>query len=354
MKRRAFLGAAALGPLLLTDTARAATKHRWKMTTSWSPRMPILQDSAELFAKWAKEATGGKVRIKVFAGGELIPPLSVFDAVSAGNIEVGHSAPYYWAGKIPSAPFFSAVPFGMTTQELTSWLQSGGNELWAEAYKQFNLVPMSVANTGTQMGGWFKRELKTASDLKGLKIRIPGLGGKVMASLGANVILMPGSEVFTALERGTIDATEWISPFHDMRIGLHSAAEYYYYPGWHEPSSNLELMFSSPVWGALPNETKRTLRCVADAVYRWTLAESALKNAEALAKLKQAGKVKVLPFPKEITAALRVASKKVLADYAKQDTLTEKVYTSYAAYQQKLAPWNEVSEEAYLQARRDS
>jgi TRAP-type mannitol/chloroaromatic compound transport system substrate-binding protein len=211
---------------------------RWKMVTTWPANFPVFQEGAEKFAEDVRVMSNGRLDVQVYAGGELVPSLQVFDAVSQGTVEMGHGSPYYWAGKVPQAQFFSSVPFGMTAKGMNAWLYNGGGlELWRETYAPFNLIPFPMGNTGVQMGGWFNKKIESLEDIKGLRMRIPGLGGKVLKRAGGNPVLMAGGEIYTALERGTIDATEWVAPFHDLRLGLDRAAQYYYYPGWHEPGT---------------------------------------------------------------------------------------------------------------------
>ncbi len=234
------------------------------MVTTWPPTLPILQDSAKLVAKWVEEMSEGRMKITVYGGGELIPSLEVFEAVTQGVAEMGHGASYYWAGKAPAAQFFGSVPFGMNAQQMISWLYSGGGlQLWEELYAPLNLVPMPVGNTGPQMGGWFKREINSPSDLQGLKMRIPGLGGDVIKRAGGSAILSALGEIYTNLERGVIDAAEWIGPYHDYLQGFHKAAEYYYYPGWQEPQTVTELMINKSAFDALPPYLQNIIRTAA-------------------------------------------------------------------------------------------
>ncbi|MCL4138604.1 UNVERIFIED_CONTAM: hypothetical protein GTU68_011969, partial [Idotea baltica] len=313
-------GLASAGILLKTSKAEAASNKRVNLVTTWSPKMPILQDSAERLSRLVKEATAGKLRIKVYAGGELIPPLGVFDAVSSGDVQLGIGASYYWSGKIPATPFYTAIPFGFDTETMNSWLSSGGGlQLWEELYKPHNLVPISIGNTGAQMAGWFKKELKSPADLKGLKIRMPGLGGKVLAKAGANVVLLPGAELYTALERGTIDATEWVGPMLDERLGLHRAAEFCYYPGWQEPSTNIELIINDSVWKSWPIEYQGIVRACAAEVSSWAVSEFLSANGEALKRLKENDKIQIKKLPDSILAALKKSSDIVVEELASQD-----------------------------------
>jgi TRAP-type mannitol/chloroaromatic compound transport system substrate-binding protein len=228
MSRRKFIrniagaGAALTAGTIAAPANAAKKRFMWKLVTTWPPNFPIFQEGVERFAKEVKKISDGRLTIQVFAGGQLVPPLQTFDAVSQGTVQMGHGAAYYWAGKVPAAQFFTAVPFGMNAQGMNAWFYGGGGlELWREVYKPFGLTPFPMGNTGVQMGGWFRKKIDKVGDLKGLKMRIPGLGGKVMAKAGVNPVLMAGGEIYTALERGALDATEWVGPYHDLRLGLY-------------------------------------------------------------------------------------------------------------------------------------
>lgn len=351
MKRREFVKKAGIAGLAsgacAPNLAEAKSRIRWKLASTWSPKLPILQESAEIFAELVEKASAGRLKIKVYAGGELIPPLGVFDAVSAGTIEVGVGSSYYWNGKVNAAGIFAALPFGMNAQQQNAWLFGGGGlELWRELYAKYELIPFPFGNTGTQMAGWFKQEIKSLKDIKGLKMRIPGYGGKVMAELGANVVLMAGGEIYTALERGTIDATEWINPFHDERLGLQRAAKFYHYPGWQEPGSNMELSISAPAWRALPEDLKSIVEAAASYVHNWSLAKSEAENGPALNRLVNTHGVKVLPLPEEVMKALRSTSEKVMNEVAEKDADSRKIMAAYRSFQKSVSPWHKVSESA--------
>ena len=250
MKRREFVGGLALAAGVTAcgqqqadceaGSDRPAETFEWNMVTSWPPGLPGLGAGAENTAKRIGKASNGRLKIKVYAGGELVPALEVFDAVSRGTAQMGHDAAYYHRGKVPAAQYFTAIPFGLNANEMNAWLYYGGGlELWEEYYDQFNLVPIPGGQTGVQMGGWFNKEINSVDDLAGLKMRIPGLGGEVMQRAGVTQITLPASEIFTSLQTGAIDAAEWVGPYNDVSLGLHKAAKYYYYPGWHEPGPYL-------------------------------------------------------------------------------------------------------------------
>ena len=354
MKRRDFLKKAGVGAAVVAATTAKAPaviaqkKYNWKMVTTWPPKLPILQTGCERFAKRVEEATDGRIKIQVFAAGELVPALGVFDAVSDGTVEVGSGAGYYWAGKAPAAQWFAAVPFGFNPQGINAWFYSGGGlQLWEEVYAPFNLVPRPQGNTGVQMGGWFNKKIETIDDYKGLKMRIPGLGGKVVAKAGGTVVLLPGGEIFTSLERGVIDATEWVGPLHDLRMGFFQAAKYYYYPGWHEPGTCLEVMFNKKVYDGLPTDLKAILDAVAMETNMWSLSEFEARNGEALETLINKHKVELIKFPDEVMSKLRVLSEEVIEEEAKKDAMSTKVNDAFKAFKKRVGTWGMISEKAY-------
>ena len=357
MKRRDFIKSAAGGALLAAGATAAAPayarrkRYNWKLVTSWPPGLPIMQEGVEKFAKDIEQMSDRSLRISVFAAGELIPAMQVFDAVSQGSVQMGHAAAYYWAGKVPAGQFFTAVPFGMNAQGMNAWLYNGGGlQLWRDIYKDFNIVPFPMGNTGVQMGGWFRKEIKSVADLKGLKMRIPGLGGKVMAKAGANPVLIAGGEIYTALERGTIDATEWVGPYHDLRLGLHRAAKHYYYPGWHEPGPTLELSINKQAWMELPLELQLMIETAAAAANSWMLAEFEAKNLQALQELKTKHKVQIKEFPADVLAELKRLTKEVLNEEADKDKHFRQVYQAYNAFRENNDAWSDISEAAYSRA----
>jgi TRAP-type mannitol/chloroaromatic compound transport system substrate-binding protein len=344
-------------PTVSNAADKAATTetktYNWKLVTTWPPNFPIFQEGVQRFAQDLKTISNGRLNIKVYAGGELVPPLQAFDAVSQGTVEMSHGAAYYWAGKVPAAQFFTAVPFGMNAQGMNSWLYAGGGlKLWRELYKPYNLVPFPMGNTGVQMGGWFNKKIDSIADLKGLKMRIPGLGGKVFAKAGGTPVLMAGGEIYTALDRGTIDATEWVGPFHDERLGLYRAAKYYYYPGWHEPGPVLELNVNAKAWASLTPDLQKAIETAASASNVWMLAQFEAKNLQALAKLKNEHHVQVYEFPDEVISELRRLSKVVLEEEAAKDADFKRIYQAYEAFAADNDAWGELSEIAYAKARK--
>ncbi len=329
-------------------------RFRWKMVTTWPPNFPIFQEGAEKFADEVRQMSNGRLDIQVFAGSDLVPPFGVFDAVSQGSVEMGHGSPYYWAGKIPAAQFFSTVPFGMTAKGMQAWLYHGGGlELWRELYKPFNLVPFPMGNTGVQMGGWFNKKILSMQDLKGLRMRIPGLGGNVFKKAGGNPVLMAGGEIYTALERGTIDATEWVAPFHDLRLGLNRAANYYYYPGWHEPGTEFELIVNAGEWEKLPGDLKKMVEITAAAISEWIYTAMEFKNSEALQELKQKRNVELLEFPDDVLKELKRLTKVTLDEESAKDADFKKVYEHYSAFRESYTQWSNLSDVPYQRAIRE-
>jgi TRAP-type mannitol/chloroaromatic compound transport system substrate-binding protein len=290
----------------------------------------------------------GRLKIQVYGAGELIPALESFDAVSQGVVEMGHSAAYYWAGKAPATQFFTTVPFGMNAQQANAWLYNGGGlELWEELYAGFNLIPMPVGNTGVQMGGWFNKEINSIEDIKGLKMRMPGLGGKVIAKAGAAVTLSPAGEIYTNLERGVIDATEWVGPYHDYLLGLHKVAKYYYYPGWHEPGSVLEIIVNKGAFEKLPQDLQTILRTAAARSNVSMLAAFESQNNAYLQKLISEHNVQLRPFPDDVLKAFKNYSQEVLDDLTSKDPMSKKVFESYDKFRKEVSAWAETSEKAF-------
>jgi len=362
MKRRDFLkttGTAAVAAAAASTMAAPAVwakekTYRWKMVTTWPPNLPVLQTGAVRFAKRVEEATGGRIKIQVFAGGELVPALGVFDAVSDGTVECGSGAAYYWAGKVPAAQWFAAVPFGFNPQGINAWFYSGGGlKLWEEVYAPFNVIPRPQGNTGVQMGGWFRKEMKSIDDFKGLKMRIPGLGGKVIAKAGGTVVLLPGGEIFTSLERGVIDATEWVGPMHDLRMGFYKAAKYYYYPGWHEPGTCLEVMFNKKAYESLPKDLQTILDAVAQETNLWSLCEFEAGNGAALQELISKHNVNLVRFPEDMLDQLRKLANETLEEEANKDAMSRKVHEAYKKFKAQVGVWGTVSENAYYNVIAD-
>ncbi|MFA3782139.1 TRAP transporter substrate-binding protein [Melioribacteraceae bacterium 4301-Me] len=323
-------------------------KFEWKMVTAWPPHFPLLGDGAEELAKWIFEMSNGRLKIQVYGGGELVPPLEAFDAVSSGVAEMGHGASYYWAGKSTAAQFFTNIPFGMNTIQTNAWLTEGGGlDLWRKLYEPFNLMPFPVGNTGAQMGGWFNKQINSLSDIKGLKMRIPGLAGNVFTKAGGTAILSAGGEIYTNLERGVIDATDWIGPYHDYLMGLHKIAKYYYYPTWSEPTGVIELIINKKAYEQLPSDLQNIIRIAAYAQNTTMLSKFEALNAEYYKKLKDEEKVQFKKFPDDVISAFRKYSKEVIDEITSKDSMSKKIYDSYISFQKKIAPWFDLAEINY-------
>lgn len=330
-----------------TSGSVSTERFEWKMVTTWPPNFPILGEGCVRFADLVRTMSNGRMEIKVYGGGELVPALECFDAVRSGAAEMGSGAAYYWAGKTPAAQFFATVPFGMNAQQMNAWLLTGGGmKLWEDLYADYNLIPFVFGNTGVQMGGWFNREINAIADFKGLKIRMPGLGGKVMERAGGTPVLLAGGEIYTGLERGVLDATEWIGPFHDSKMGFDQIAEYYYTPGWHEPGTVLELIINKEAFEDLPEDLQSIIRVAAEAINNWVLLELETKNAEYLTLLVEKG-VKIRQFSKEILATLRTYTEDILEELTAEDEYAKKVYASFQTYRKKAVMWSGLTEKVF-------
>ncbi|WXL25781.1 TRAP transporter substrate-binding protein [Ectopseudomonas mendocina] len=356
MKRRYLLLASALlATLGLTGckedkapaqagAAQADKVYHWKMVTAWPKNYPGLGTSAERLAERVNAMSNGRLSIKVYAAGELVPALEVFDAVSRGTAELGHGAAYYWKGKVSAAQFFTSVPFGLSTLEMNAWLNKGGGQaLWDEAYAPFGIKPLAVGNSGMQMGGWFNKEINSLADLKGLKIRTPGLGGEVFSRLGAISVNMPGGEVFTALQTGAIDATDWVSPFNDQAFGLQQAAKYYYFPGWQEPQATLELLINQKAFDSLPADLQAILTEATRATSQDMLDDYTYHNALALDELKKSGTL-LKRFPDDVLEAMQRESINVLGELAAENDLNGRIWASMQAFQALAGKMQDISE----------
>lgn len=357
---RLFFVSIFLAPLLLLNACndapqereaagKAQKTYRWKMVTTWPANFPVFQEGVDRFAKNIKEISNGRMQIMVYPANSLIPPLEVFEAVKLGSVEMGHGAAYYWAGKVPAAQFMTTVPFGMTASGMDAWLYNGdGIKLWNEIYAPHNLIAFPMGNTSVQMGGWFNKKINSIDDLKGLKMRIPGLGAKVLAKAGGNPVLMAAGEVYTALDRNIIDATDWVGPFHDQRLGLHNAAKYYYYPGWHEPGAAFELLVNKKAWESLPVDLQKLIEVTAAANNIWMHADFDASNQIALEELKENHQhVEILAFPDDVMDKFRTLTEEVMHEQAAADPVFKKVYENYRAFQKQNRGWDALSDSAY-------
>ncbi len=361
MKRRNFIGSSVLGVGALAlsgcykEENRASKnvtvqkKVTLKLATSWPAHFPIMGTGVDNFAKRCFELSGGTLEIKVYPKNILVPALQVFDATSASQIDAFHSGVYYWKGKNSAFSIFGGMPLGLTSEEMLTWLKFGGGmELWRELYAKFNLYPLVGGSTGPQMGGWFKKPINSLADLKGLKMRIPGLGGEVLKRLGVNPILLPAGEIYTSLERGTIDATEWVGPALDRMMGFDKAADYYY-TGWHEPGSILEITFNKERWEKLSPQHQAIITATAEEMTGTMVEEFRYKNAKALAQLPK--NVQIKTFPKEVTEAAKVALKEVLSDESKKNPDFKRVLKSYKSFTELNKKWDDISTKYFLNIR---
>jgi len=361
MKRREFvsgLAAAGLGGCAKTGTdcraegSASAESFEWSCVTSWPEKFPGLGMGVENLAERIDRASGGRLKIKVYGGGELVPAFEVFDAVSRGAVEMGHDASYYHKGKVDAAQFFTAIPFGLNYMELNAWLYYGGGlELWRELYEPFNLMPFPCGNTGVQMGGWFNKEINSVDDLKGLKMRIPGLGGDVLRRAGGIPITLPGAEIFTSLQTGVIDATEWVGPYNDVSFGLQKAARYYYYPGWQEPGPGLECIIHREAWDSLPADLQALVEITCQSITVDMAAEYTNGNANSLQQLLADPNVELREFPTEVTQALKAITADVVAEMMANDPAADKIGKAFYAYLDKVESNTDISENAYLNTR---
>ena len=354
--RRKFLkvgAAAAAGTLAVgaPSIVRAEQTFNWKMTSAYPKGAPFYMDgpgSATDLAKRIESMSGGRLKIQVYGAGELIPAFEGFDAVRAGTVEMNHANSYFWTGKTFAAQYFTAVPFGLNFQGMNGWLYDGGGiKLWHEVYAPFGMVAFPCGNTGVQMTGWFKKEIKTVNDLKGLKMRIPGLAGKVYATLGVDVKLLPGGEIFPALERGVIDAAEFVGPYQDRRLGLHKAAKFYYTTGWHETATVSELLINKAAWDKLPADLKAVVENASAACNVISEAWCQRTNAEAMQDLVKNQGVKAQSLPDAVVKKLHEATNAVLADAIAKDPMTKKVHESYMAFKKQYDAWAGYSEAVY-------
>tara|TARA_B100000686_G_scaffold316978_1_gene365323 strand:+ start:831 stop:1925 length:1095 start_codon:yes stop_codon:yes gene_type:complete len=328
------------------------SRFEWNLVTAWPAGLPGLGVGVERLAERIEKSSNGRLKIKVFAGGELVPALEVLDAVSRGAAQMGHDSAYYHRGKVPAAQYFTTVPFGQTVHEINAWIYYGGGlELWRELYKPFNVIPFPAGNTGMQMAGWFNKEINSANDLKGLKMRIPGLGGEVMQRAGVSQITVPASEIFTALQTGTIDAAEWVGPYNDIALGLNKVARYYYYPGWHEIGPMVQCTINREAWDSLPPDLQEIVSVNCQAINLDMMADYTAGNARALEQITLDPTVEVRRLPDEVLALLKELSEQVIEELAVTDDWAARIKKSFDEFQRISAPYQNISELAALQAR---
>lgn len=325
---------------------------KWKLVTSWPKNFPGLGKTPEVFAQYVNEMSNGRLIIKVHGAGEIVPGLEVFDAVTQGTAQMGHSGAYYWKGKIPASPLFSAIPFGMTATEMNAWLNFGGGlALWQELYKPFGLIPLPGGNSGAQFAGWFKKEINSIDDLKGLKMRLPGLGGEILKRAGGVPVNLTGGEIFSSLQSGAIDASEWVGPYNDLAFGFHQAAEYYYSSIWHEPGTALEFLINEKAFNALPADLQKIIEVAAQAANQLTLDEYNARNNNALKTLIDKHNVQLRELPKEVLVELKKLSEQVIKEQVAADEGFAKVWASYEAFMLSMREYNDMTLKAYYEHR---
>lgn len=356
--RRDFLGkgglaAGALGVLgAATEVAHAEKPITLKLATSWPKASPGPGQTAERLAQRIETLSGGRIKIKLFAAGELVSALEVFDAVQSGAADLGHSAAFFWQGKMPASAFFTAVPFGLTAIEHTAWVYHGGGQrLWDELYGANGVKPFMAGNTGTGMGGWFKKPIDTLQDLKGLKYRIPGLGGEILKRLGALPVSVAPGEIMTALQNGVVDGAEFLGPWSDLAFGFYKVAPFYYWPGFHEPNGSAECLVNAELWSGLDDELKLVIESACATENAWALAETEWRNAESLPQLIEQHNVDVRPFPEQVLQAARLEADMVLNVFAEGSDIEKRIFDSYMQARSRAIEWSRVSRSAFLQAR---
>lgn len=350
MKRFVKVAAALAACMMVASPAMAAKKIRWKLATTWSSTLTPLASPAPKLAKMVSEMTGGQFEIRVEGSEKHKAPLGILDMVKGGQYEMGHSASYYWKGKDISSVFFTTVPFGMTASEQYAWFYyDKGMELQQKLFDKFGVYSYPGGNTGVQMGGWFRKEITSLDDLKGLKMRIPGLAGEVFAKLGVNVTNIPPGELYTSLDRGTIDALEWVGPGMDIKMGFHKVAPYYY-TGWHEPASEMQFLINKREMEKLPPEYQVVLKTAIKAVTHDMYSENFDASARAWAEMKTVNPdIKVMTFPKEVLKAMKKATDEVMEGYAAQDAGFKEIYDSQKEYMNIARTWTKMSDYYYIQ-----
>lgn len=368
MKRRDFIAGTATGLVVgaagtyaalkgtgkrtASGPAAAAKPIEWRMVTTWPDKFPGLGTGADRLAARIAEMSNGRLKVKVYAAGTMVPAFGAFDAVSQGSAEMGHGAAYYWQGKSKAFNFFAAVPFGLTADELSSWIHEGGGQaLYDEGYAKFGLKPFLAGNTGVQMGGWFRKEIKSIEDFQGLKMRMPGLGGEVLRRIGATAENLPGGDIFPALSSGRIDATEWVGPWNDLAFGFYKITKYYYWPGFHEPGTGVECFVNKAKYEALPKDLQAVVANACRAECDAMLAEFNSRNGEALKVLINQHGVQLRKFPDDVMAAFANASEQVLGEFVNADDLTKRTYLSFRDFRKEAISWGRLAEQGYMDMR---
>lgn len=349
---RKLLAAALCAAALINPALAAEKSYRLKLAETWPSNFPIFGDATRNMAAMAEKMSNGRLKISIDSKNKHKAPLGVFDMVRAGQYDMGHSASYYWKGKDPNTLFFTTMPFGMTAPEQYGWFYFGGGmELMQKVYDKHGVLSFPGGNTGNQMGGWFQKEINSVEDLQGLKMRIPGFAGEVLAKLGAKPTNIPAGELYTALERRTIDALEWVGPSLDLRMGFHKIAPYYY-TGWHEPATELQFMINKKSWDKLPADLQEILRVAMRTAAYDMYVQSYHASGENWAKMKsEYPEIKVKTFPKPVIAAMEQANRELLAEQAAADPLAKEIIDSQAGYLKQVRVWSDISDVAYLNSQ---
>jgi TRAP-type mannitol/chloroaromatic compound transport system substrate-binding protein len=351
-KASGAMAAVAAATIAEAPNVIAQPKVQWRMSTAYPPVLDQLLNAAQQLARIVEETSGGRFRIEVFPGGQIMAPFACFDAASQGTIQAFMGSGQYWSDKEPALEWFTTIPFGMNPEGMAAWhFQGDGLKLLEETYAAFNLVPRQGPAFAPQMGGWFRRKITTIGDYKGLKMRIPNLGGKIIARAGGNVVLTPAADIYAALERGVIDVAEWVGPHDDMKLGLHQTARYYYYPGWHEPGTMNAFGFNRKAYDALPLDLRRMLDHATAAAQVYGLTDYHVKNAIALERLKTEfkGKVEILQYPVPMLRDLKKLAAEVVREESEKSPMARKVHASFTKFQALVGPWDHVAEGAYHQ-----
>ena len=359
MERRSFLKKSAIGAGALTTggvitSAPAIAKDRLEiaMVSTWPRDFPGLGTGAQRFAKRLSDMSDGRIKVEYFAGGERVKPFDSLDEVASGNAQMYHAADYYWKGKHPGWAYFTAVPFGLTYTEMNAWIRfGGGQELWDELAGEFGIKGLMCGNTGVQMGGWFRKEIESADDLKGLKMRIPGLGGDVMAKLGASPVSLPGSQIYENLVSGSIDATEWVGPWNDSFMKFYEAAKYYYYPGMHEPGAMLSCGINKKWWDGLSKSDQLMIEAAASTENDVMMAEYNAKNGAALVSLLNDQGVELRKFNDDIYDSFGEAAEEVFEEVQEHSAMAKKIHESFLKARVEIGGWSKVSDVEYIRQR---
>ncbi|MSP89911.1 MAG: ABC transporter substrate-binding protein [Alphaproteobacteria bacterium] len=351
MKRRVFLKSAGVGLAATAVAAPAIAQSmpelRWRLTVSWPKSLDTLYGGPEHLAKRVAELTDNKFQIRVFAAGEIVPALQVLDAVQNGTVEAGHTASYYYVGKDPTFAFDTSIPFGLNARQQYAWMHfGGGNQLFQEFMKDYGVHPIPCGNTGAQMGGWFRKEIKKPEDLQGLKFRIGGFAGQVLTKLGVVPQQIGGGDIYAALEKGTIDAAEWVGPYDDEKLGFNKVAKYYYYPGWWEGGPQVSLYVNMKQWESLPPIYKAALQAASGEVNAWMVAKYDAQNPPALRRLIAGGTV-LRPFTREVMEACYKSANELYAETSAKNAKFKKIYDSWVQFRNEQNLWFRVSEQAF-------